>query len=140
SLSELAAMHHDALARILGHISSSSAQEIRQAGEFFCETLFPYEIAHRGSRQNICALRQLNEALEREIQRIAHSVHDEAGQLLDAARVAMSGVAQEASPFLPERPREVGRIPEREEKELRRLSDERRAVILEDLGLVAGVQ
>jgi signal transduction histidine kinase len=140
SLSDLAAMHHDALARILGHISSSSAQEIRRAGEFFCETLSPYEIAHRGFRQNIYALRQLNEALEREIQRIAHSVHDEAGQLLDAARVAMSGVAQEASPFLQERLREVGMILEQADKELRRLSHELRPIILDDLGLVPALQ
>jgi two-component system sensor histidine kinase UhpB len=133
-------MHHEALARILARTSSPSAQQISRAGEFFCETLFPYEMAHRGFRQNICALRQLNEALEREIQRIAHSVHDEAGQLLDAAPLTTSGLAQEVNPFLQRRLREVGMILEQADKELRRLSRELRPIILDDLGLVPALQ
>jgi signal transduction histidine kinase len=140
SLFDLAALHHEVLTTILARTSSSSAQEIRRAGQFFCEALFPYESAHRGSRQDICALRQLNEALEREIQRIAHSVHDEAGPLLDAARLTMSAVAREASPSLQERLREVGMILENANEELRRLSHELRPIILDDLGLVPALQ
>src|SRR2546426_8423970 len=92
SLFELAAMHHEALARTLSRTPSSvrSAQEIRRAGEFLCESLSPYEIAHRGFRQNICALRQLNEALEREIRRDEQRNESE----LAAAEAALAEAAK----------------------------------------------
>jgi signal transduction histidine kinase len=109
---EMATTHHDALARILRRSPGSASweEELRRAGEFFAESLSPYEMAHRGFRESVSALRQLNETMEREIQRIAHDVHDEAGPLLDAARLAMSGVADDLSPALRERFREIGAI------------------------------
>ena len=101
-LLELATIHHEVLARALKRISKSSRieEEVRRAGKFFIESLSPYEMAHRGFSEAVCALRSLNETMEREIQRIAHSVHNEAGQLLDAARLAIAGVGRDASPSL----------------------------------------
>jgi signal transduction histidine kinase len=141
-LLEMATMHHQALAKILMRVSRSAKiqQEIRRAGEFFAESLSPYEMAQRGFNDAICALRRLNETMEGEIQRIAHSVHDEAGQLLDAARLAMSGVGKDASPVLQQRLREVRAILDQAETELRKLSHELRPVILDDLGLVPALQ
>jgi signal transduction histidine kinase len=78
--------------------------------------------------------------MEREIQRIAHDVHDEAGPLLDAARLAMAGVADDLSPALQERFREIGAILDHAETELRRLSHELRPTMLDDLGLVPALQ
>jgi signal transduction histidine kinase len=139
---EMATTHHDALARILRRSPGSASweEELRRAGEFFAESLSPYEMAHRGFRESVSALRQLNETMEREIQRIAHDVHDEAGPLLDAARLAMSGVADDLSPALRERFREIGAILDQAETELRRLSHELRPTILDDLGLVPALQ
>jgi signal transduction histidine kinase len=141
-LLELAAIHHEVLARTLKRISKSSRveEEVRRAGRFFVESLSPYEMANRGFGEAVRALRRLNETMEGEIKRIAHSVHDEAGQLLDAARLAISGVGRDASPFLKEQLREVGAILDKAESELRRLSHELRPIILDDLGLVPALQ
>jgi signal transduction histidine kinase len=138
---EMVTVHHEALGRILRRSSgSASLEELRRAGEFFAESLSPYEMAHRGFREAIIALRQLNETMEREIQRIAHDVHDQAGPLFDAARLAMSGVARDLSPAMQERFREIGAILDQAETELRRLSHELRPMILDDLGLVPALQ
>lgn len=136
------AMHHAALSDILQRISRPSAltQDLARAQEFFAESLSPYEMAHRGFRDAISALHQLNETLEQEIQRIAHAVHDEAGQLLVAARLAMSGVARDVSPPLQGRLEEVGTILDQVEQQLRGLSHELRPLILDDLGLVPALQ
>jgi signal transduction histidine kinase len=141
-LLELATIHHEVLARTLKRISKSTRveEEVRRAARFFIESLSPYEMAHRGFTEAVCALRSLNETMEREIKRIAHSVHDEAGQLLDAARLAMSRVANDASPALQLRLRELGEILDKAETELRRLSHELRPIILDDLGLVPALQ
>jgi signal transduction histidine kinase len=139
---EMAAMHHAALVQIVERISGSASlkQDLDRAQEFFGESLSPYEMAHRGFRSAISALHRLNETLEQEIQRIAHAVHDEAGQLLVAARLAMSGVAHDLSPALQGRLEEVGTILGQVEKQLRRLSHELRPTILDDLGLVPALQ
>ena len=141
-LLELAAIHHEVLARIVKQISRSPRleKEIRRAGKFFVETLSPYEMAHRGFGDAVCALRHLNETMEQEIQRIAHAVHDEAGQLLDAARLAVSNVSRDASPALQERLSELAEILGKAESELRRLSHELRPLVLDDLGLVPALQ
>jgi len=139
---ELVAVHHEALATLSKRDGGSVplSQQIVRAGEFFAETLSPYEMAHRGFREATSALRKLNQTMEGEIQRIAHSVHDEAGQLLDAARLAMSAVGDDLPPILRERLREVGCMLDRAETELRRLSHELRPTILDDLGLVPALQ
>jgi len=137
-LLELVTIHHHALAAT--RVGNTEAGEIIRAGEFFAESLSPYEMALRGFREAACAFRHLNETLEHEIQRIAHSVHDEAGQLLDAARLAISEVRYDADPILRERLREVGSMLDRAESELRRLSHELRPVILDDLGLVPALE
>jgi signal transduction histidine kinase len=139
---EMAAMQHAALAQVLQRVGSpaSLGQYLDKAQEFFGESLSPYEMAHRGYRDAISALRQLNETLEQEIQRIAHAVHDEAGQLLFAARLAMSSVAHDLSPSLQGRLQEVGVLLDQAEKQLRRVSHELRPTVLDDLGLVPALE
>src|ERR1700737_337980 len=77
-LLEIATMHHEALARAFQRAAgpASFEEELRRAGDFFTETLSPYDMAYRGFRDAVSALRQLNQTEEREIQRIAHTVHD----------------------------------------------------------------
>jgi len=82
----------------------------------------------------------LNEITEREIKRIAHSVHDEAGRLLDAARLAIGALARDADASVRGRLRQVASMLDRAENELRRISHELRPLILDDLGLVAALQ
>jgi signal transduction histidine kinase len=141
-LLEIAALHHQALAKVVTDVSRSPRiqQQIRRAGQFLAECLSPYEMAQRGFNEAICALRRLNETMEGEIQRIAHAVHDEAGQLLDAARLAMSAVDRDANPVLRQRLHEIAGMLDQAEMELRRLSHELRPMILDDLGLVPALQ
>jgi signal transduction histidine kinase len=136
------AMHHAALSHILQRVNhpSSLKQDLARAQEFFAESLSPFEMAHRGFRDAISALHRLNETLEQEIQRIAHAVHDEAGQLLVAARLTVSGVARDLNPSLQGRLEEVCTILDQVEEQLRRLSHELRPTILDDLGLVPALQ
>ncbi len=141
-LLEMATVHHEALAKTLRRTADRASFEevVRRAGDFFTETLSPYDMAYRGFREAVSALRQLNETMEREIQRIAHAVHDEAGQLLDAARLAMSAAFQATSPAVKESLREVSAILDRADEELRRLAHELRPTILDDLGLLPALQ
>jgi signal transduction histidine kinase len=139
---DMAAMHHASIMRALPAMSPSATltQNLGRAQEFLSESLSPYEIAHRGFQDATSTLRRLNETLEQEIQRIAHAVHDEAGQLLFAARLAMFSVAHDIDPSLQGRLQEVGAILDQVEKQLRRLSHELRPTILDDLGLVPALE
>jgi signal transduction histidine kinase len=139
---DMAAIHHAAVARALQGMnpSASLTHDLDRAQEFFAESLSPYEITHRGFRDATSALHRLNETLEQEIQRIAHAVHDEAGQLLFAARLAMSNMAHDVDPSLQERLQEIGTILDQVEKQLRRLSHELRPTILDDLGLMPALE
>jgi two-component system sensor histidine kinase UhpB len=138
----MAEIHHAAFAQVLQDMGPSTtlAQNLDKAQEFFGESLSSYEISHRGFQDATSALRRLNETLEQEIQRIAHAVHDEAGQLLFAARLAMSNVVHEIDPSLLVRFGEIGAILDQVETQLRRLSHELRPTILDDLGLVPALE
>ena len=86
------------------------------------------------------ALRQLNEALEEQAKRIAHALHDEAGQLLATIHIALEEVARD----LPAQSRDqFDRVREtlyEIEDQLRRFSHELRPTVLDDLGLKAGLE
>ncbi|HEY7724750.1 MAG TPA: ATP-binding protein [Anaeromyxobacteraceae bacterium] len=136
-LLELSEMHHAALgaALALDGTGASAAAGVDRARELFGECLATYEMTRRGFHDAISALRRLNETLEAEIQRIAHGVHDEAGQLLEAVRLALTDVARDAGPPLRGRIRDAGRMLDQAEEGLRRISHELRPLILDDLGL-----
>jgi two-component system sensor histidine kinase UhpB len=136
---EIARIHHEALA-LRRSLGPRSEQMLRRAGEFLAESLSTYEMANRGFHEAIAALRHLNETMEGEIQRIAHRVHDQAGQLLDAARLVMSGLSDEVTPPVRERLQQVGAILDEAEVELRMLSHELRPIVLDDLGLVPALR
>jgi len=141
SLMEIVALHHQALYKMLPDARGPARQELLTAAdEFLAETLSSYEMALRGVQDAIAALRQLNQTLEEEIKRIAHAVHDEAGQLLVAVHLALADVARE----LPEPQKEqVGQIKEllnQVEKQLRRYSHELRPTILDDLGWIPAIR
>jgi signal transduction histidine kinase len=141
-LLDVAAMHQAAIAPLFERSNpvASRTQDLERAQEFFRESLIPYEMALRGFQDATSALHLLNETLEQEIHRIAHTVHDEAGQLLFAARLAMSNVAHDIDPSREEQLQGVGAILDQVEKQLRRLSHELRPTILDDLGLVPALE
>ncbi|HZA51607.1 MAG TPA: sensor histidine kinase, partial [Myxococcaceae bacterium] len=102
--------------------------------------LSAYEMARLGHLDAVSALRRMNETLEQEIKRIAHAVHDEAGQLLVAARLSLSAAAKDLGVQGPRRLRDVESILERLDEELRRLSHQLRPRVLDDLGLVPALE
>jgi PAS domain S-box-containing protein len=86
------------------------------------------------------ALRRLNETLEEEAKRIAHALHDEAGQLLASVHLALEGIARDLAPSVSYRLKAVKGLLDQIEAQLRRLSHELRPTILDDLGLVPALE
>lgn len=86
------------------------------------------------------ALRHLNETLEQESRRIAHALHDEAGQLLAAVDIALDEFAHEVPPTAQPHLQEVKGLLDQIEAQLRHLSHELRPTILDDLGLVPALE
>jgi two-component system sensor histidine kinase UhpB len=111
-----------------------------QAGaSFFAESLSPFEMTHRGFRDTNIALRHLNQTLEQEIKRIAHALHDEAGQLLASVYLALDEVAGNLPPAR-EPLLKVKGLLDLIEGQLRRLSHELRPTILDDWGLLPALK
>ena len=134
--------YQKALRRILKD-SGASADTLRAlsgAEACFVESLSPYEMARLTHREATTAWRRLNERLESEVKRIAHALHDEAGQLLVVAQISLAEAARE----IPEENRRsldrTAEILEQIEQELRRLSHELRPTILDDLGLLPALE
>lgn len=86
------------------------------------------------------SLRHLTEALEQEAKRIAHALHDEAGQLLASVHIALESVARELPAAQGRRVRGIQGLLDEIESQLRRLSHELRPTILDDLGLVPAIE
>jgi PAS domain S-box-containing protein len=86
------------------------------------------------------ALRRLNETLEEEAKRIAHALHDEAGQLLASVHIALEGIAQDLAPATGDRLKAVRGLLDQIESQLRQLAHELRPTILDDLGLVPALE
>ena len=139
---ELVAMHQGALEGILAETKDPErcARAVEAAGRFLAESVSPFEMTHRGFQEAVAALRRLNEMLEEEARRIAHALHDDAGQLLVSVHLAL----EEASSGLPARSRDrlrkIGGLLDEIEKHLRRLSHELRPTILDDLGLLPALE
>jgi PAS domain S-box-containing protein len=81
------------------------------------------------------ALRRINESLEEQTRRIAQTLHDEAGQFLTAAHIALAEAVRELPATSAERLQEVREHLDRVEDQLRRVAHELHPRILDDLGL-----
>jgi signal transduction histidine kinase len=141
-LIDLIAVHQETLGAILadGETPGGGLGTLETAGRFLRESLSPFEMTHRGYREAVEALRRVNEVLEEEARRIAHALHDDAGQLLVSVHLAL----QEVADGLPSRARarlERLRGPLDEiETHLRRMSHELRPTVLDDLGLIPALE
>jgi signal transduction histidine kinase len=134
---ELGRIHHAALEELLLSENSPEQQRrtLRAAADFFAEIISPFEMAYRGFHEASLALRHFNDMLEQEAKRIAHALHDEAGQLLVAVYIAL----EEMSWKHPRAKPQIGKVKDlldKIEEQLRHLSHELRPAVLDDLGLV----
>jgi PAS domain S-box-containing protein len=91
-------------------------------------------------RQAEYALRHLNNHLEDKAKRIAHALHDEAGQLLATVYLRVAEIAAELPPLGRRRMEELRTLLDQVDDQLRRLAYELRPTILDDLGLVPACQ
>jgi signal transduction histidine kinase len=138
---DMASMYHKALSAGLPRDSTPEeiALMLRAGASFFAESLSAFEMTHRGFRDTNIALRHLNQTLEQEIKRIAHALHDEAGQLLASVYLALEEVAGNLPPARGHLLKVKGLL-DLIEGQLRRLSHELRPTILDDLGLLPAIK
>jgi len=139
---DIAAAHYGALQRVVSARARRAVPGavIEAANEFFAQCLSPFEMSYRGAREGARAWQRLNEALENEAKRIAHALHDEAGQLLASVHFAVADMAGELPPQSRARLQEVKSLLNRIEAELRNLSHELRPIVLDRLGLLPALQ
>jgi signal transduction histidine kinase len=119
---------------------SQCARVCSVAEGFLLESLSAYEMAFQGVREANDALRRQNDLLEGETRRIAHEIHDTAGQLLvsvymELQRLAAAGPA-DAAPCLSQ----VTALLDQVQSHLRRFAHELRPTILDDLGLLPALE
>ena len=133
---DLVSMHEEAVGRLLKDASPPQlARFVQDVGSFLIEALSPFELSHRGVGEANAALRRLNELLEKEAQRIARALHDQAGNILASASLELDLAVGELPPAAQEQMAGVRRLLDETGEQLRHLSYELRPTILDDLGL-----
>lgn len=139
---DLAAVHFEAVDRILADVASPEERlrVSRTARDLFVETLTPFEMTHRAFREANIALRGLNERLEEEARRIAHSLHDDAGQILASIEIELDRIVGDLPSEARTRFNDVKGLLDRIGDQLRHLSHELRPTILDDLGLLPALR
>lgn len=142
-LLDVAGMHQRALAAVLED-AIGQPEEMRQrldmAHGFLAESLSPFELFHLGSREANAALRRLNMIMESEAKRIAHTLHDEAAQLLATVYLELSEIARDAPGSVRAGVSRISEHLDEVREQLRRLSHELRPLILDQLGLVPALR
>ena len=135
---EFATLHIHALGKLMQRTQSARqcSRTLQLVNEFFIESLSPFEMTHRGYGDAQATLRRLNQTLEAEARRVAHALHDEAGQLLVTVHFALQNLATKIPPNFESEVEEVRCRLIDVEKDLRRISHELRPPMLDELGLI----
>jgi len=140
SIPEVVGMHQRSLnALLVGTRRERVARMVDAAGDFLAEALSPFEMTHRGYRDSLIAWRHINETFEKEIRRIAHTLHDESGQLLVSVHLLLAQLAREV-PVAQPKIMECQQLLDQAEQQLRHLSHELRPMVLDDLGWLAAIE
>lgn len=135
-------LHHAALAEVirLKRTPGPQPEMLVRAGEFFAESMSSFEMSQRAVGEANTVLRKLNDTLEEQVRRIAHALHDDAGQLMVAAHMSLDDALKDLAPPVRERLREVKTLLSRVDERIRDLSHELRPAMLDHLGLVSAVE
>jgi signal transduction histidine kinase len=136
----LIAVHEDAVAALVRERRVSAARLLAASGVFLAESLSPFEMTHRGYEEAVVALRSMNQRLEEEARRIAHALHDDAGQLLASVHLGLEAATVGLPAGTRARFGRVRALLDDIERHLRRLSHELRPTILDDLGLLPAIE
>lgn len=132
---------HEEVASDLLEPSPDVMRQFRAAQRFLLESMAPFEMMQIGHQEANAALRRLNGILEEEAKRIAHTLHDDAAQLLASVYLELAEIKRLDPPA------EVRLHAERiasqldmVSEQLRRLSHELRPPILDRLGLMPALE
>jgi two-component system sensor histidine kinase UhpB len=93
-----------------------------------------------GLRESNLALHRINDILEEQSKRIAHAVHDEAGQLLAAVFLRLDEASRELAPSCGSCFDEIKRMLQMIEVQLREIAHDLRPTVLDDLGLMPAIE
>jgi signal transduction histidine kinase len=142
SLLEMIELHQRAFLGFLARSVSlaESARVVEASGLFLREAISPYEMTNRAYGEANAALQRLNETLEAEVKRLAHALHDDAGQLLAVAHIKLEDIAHTLPADRRERLQEVRQVLDQIEDQLRGMAHELRPRALEDQGLLPALQ
>jgi signal transduction histidine kinase len=138
SILEMLELHQQACMSSPSRFSSlqEGIRVLDASAVFLREAMSPYEMTNRAFGEANAALQRLNETLEAEVKRLAHTLHDDAGQLLAVAQIKLGDIGRTLPADLRERLQEVRQVLDQIEDQLRGLSHELRPVALEDQGLL----
>jgi signal transduction histidine kinase len=142
-LLDMVGLHFEATWAALQERSRGSAdaqQLFGAAARFLVEGLSPFEVFQVRSQESNAALRRMNDLLEQQSKRIAHTLHDQAGSLLAAAYVELAEIARALPERDAERARRITGHLDQLREQLRQLSHEVHPRILEELGLVPALR
>ncbi len=139
----IAEMHHEALCEAIADLpdDTDSVETCRLASTVLAEFLSASEMSTRGYREASTAMRHLNEMLEDEVRRIAHAIHDGAGQYLACVHLSLYAIAKHVSAGEGrDELKHAHQLLEELERDLRRVSHELRPRVLENAGLKGAVE
>lgn len=137
----LMSIHQEATTSLAKKANGDALQRFLDVHHFLLESMAPFEMMRIGNQESNAALRRLNVILEDEAKRIAHTLHDEAAQLLASVYLELAEILREDPPA-PIRTH-VERITshlDRVREQLRQLSHELHPPILDQLGLLPALQ
>src|SRR5260370_17341792 len=142
SILEMIALHQKTSSQLVSRSASAveSARVLDASATFLREAMSPYEMTNRAFGEANTALQHLNETLEAEVRRLAHALHDEAGQLLAVVHIKLEDISRTLPADLRERLQEVRRVMDQIEDQLRGLAHELRPPALEEQGLLPALQ
>lgn len=137
-----AEMHQDALHNLMKSDGTrhDPIEASRLAGNVLSELLSAYEMSCRGYREASTAMRHLNEMLEDEVRRVAHAIHDGAGQYLACVHLSLYAISKHTPEEAKDELRHAHELLDELEKDLRRVSHELRPRVLENAGLKGAVE
>jgi signal transduction histidine kinase len=134
-------IHEGAVVEAIVKSNGQTAQRLHDAHHFLLESMSPFEMMQIGHREANAALRRLNGVLEDEAKRIAHTLHDEAAQLLASVYLELAEIQRlKPTDAIRGHTERISSQLDMVSDQLRRLSHELRPPILDQLGLMPALQ
>lgn len=136
-LLDLVGIHQAAETEIINSRYPGETREFAEkTGRFLREALAPFEMMQVGHRDSNRALRHLNLLLEEEANRIAHALHDDAGQLLATTYLELAAIERrKPEKVITDDIQRIRSHLDQVSTQLRHISHELHPPVLDELGL-----